>query len=660
MRQGNPPSHLTDAVWTLCPLMVPLVVCSLTPFVGLSSALWSWNSPPAYGGHTWTSPSLLLLASALWWYRSTQLPMLQRRLSYAGGIAGLWYLVFSGQVYLGHLAFPLALFVCCMVGCLFAPTRGKGWSLLSKAGKDAGTKAADLAFRIGNTHCIAEGVLIWPNHCPDPASRIAKEIGPGPYLLRSTAFDERDTFGKYQSVVARADAIEEGLQAVVESYGEDPGGAVLCMPFITSQYSAVTRVDSTGIHTEIGRGHDGITGGHAAMGHASWHRYSGREIGHDGFSLMRELKRWEPDEELIVESVGPWIVQCTHAPAEGGWFGQAWRCLEQHNLEPATLSRVGEESLTSPCGERTLAFWQAQWRRDRAFGDAMALLGVPRLLAPANAVLAIGGGLYAHGGQWRVVEGLLWFRSQLPGWNARSKLLSIWSSVDAENLGQLVRDSIALRLLQSFLPKDDPKLPPAPSTLFHGCPDNFPHRSTHDLDLGSPRLAAGVGPVQPLASVPAEPGQETCAYLRDWVHDCICRHIARLQQDDPTWRNQAVGDTIPHATVTLDDLENRSGAWGGNPFWVGEPKEIRGQISRDPGPGKILYIQTPRPDLMQEGFDAIVCRYGGRYSHAALVCGQSKISALFGTGKELKDGEQVTLTQHGEVIREPTTDALTP
>ena len=103
-------------------------------------------------------------------------------------------------------------------------------------------------------------------------------------------------------------------------------------------------------------------------------------------------------------------------------------------------------------------------------------------------------------------------------------------------------------------------------------------------------------------------------------------------------------------TVSIVELENRSGAWKGQPFWVGEPKEIEGQISNEAGPGKILYVETPRPDLMKTGFEAIVCRNGGRYSHASLVCGQIGLSALFGTGQQLKEGTWVKLTQNGEVV----------
>ena len=112
-------------------------------------------------------------------------------------------------------------------------------------------------------------------------------------------------------------------------------------------------------------------------------------------------------------------------------------CFEDHDIDAAPLTRIGEESLPSPSGDRTLAFWEHAWRRDGALGEAAKRLGIPRFLVPEQTVFSIGGGLYVHEQLWHRVERLLWFRSQLPGWNAEARLKTIWSTVNASNMKSL-------------------------------------------------------------------------------------------------------------------------------------------------------------------------------------------------------------------------------
>ena len=112
---------------------------SVTFFVGLEQS-------PAYSVNAWFSPALLLISTILWMYRAARLPPLQRQLSHLMGMCMLFYLVRS-EIYLGHLAFPLLLFLSCMAGALCVPTRGKGWALLRSNHGGMGSKAADLQHR---------------------------------------------------------------------------------------------------------------------------------------------------------------------------------------------------------------------------------------------------------------------------------------------------------------------------------------------------------------------------------------------------------------------------------------------------------------------------------------------------------------------------------
>ncbi len=651
MRKNKGPSHGLDTIWTLAPLPATLFFCGATYFLALSPSLWAWNSPPAYSVNAWLSPALLLISTILWMYRAARLPPLQRQLSHLMGMCMLFYLVRSGEIYLGHLAFPLLLFLSCMVGALCVPTRGKGWALLRSNHGGMGSKAADLQHRFPRSRHIAEGLVIWPDDADDPVRIIESEIGSGRTILRSTAQDERESYGSFTSIIAEGDDIKTGLNTVLDSYGENPGRAVLCMPYIPGTHSGVARLDLSGIQVEIGTGSDGVTAGHATIGQAHWHRHSRRTVTQPHFGLMAELKRWEQNKPLLVEWVGPWIVQCTKAPWEEGWFGHAWRSLIERNMEPCTLQRTGEESLASPSGERTVEFWHERWTKKDAFGRALQTLQLPRLLVPDGVLLPIGGALYVHGGRWQLIENILWLRSHLPGWQAGQILQDIWASSDPENLDRLIQNSISLRMLQPYLPNVASDLPPAPSTRFQQHPHLFPHRAAFDLDWGVPRNGEGIGPVQTLGTAPENPGQEACAYLRDWTHDCICRHISRTQQEDPTWLEQEVCDVSPpFGTITPTDLENRKGSWHEQAFWIGESCDVDGTVSDVPGPGHILYLENPRPDLLQDGFEAIVCKHGGRYSHAALVCSQRGLRALFGTGASLTLGDRVHLTTSGDVV----------
>jgi len=650
MRMGDGPCHAADAMWAVAPLLPATCLYGASTFIGLKPSLWAWNSPTTFSVFPWLSPVLLLAAGGLWMARANRLPPLYKLWSNILGLVYLSYLLGSSEIYLGHLPFPLSLLLACFAGLLIAPTGGQGWSLTRRPSTGAGSKALDLAGHHHRSTHVAEGVLIWPKKVEDPESRLAKELGPGPYLLRSSAQGENQSFGTYTSVRAEAGTVESGLNTVLESYGNNPGRAVLCMPFIGGRHSGVARVGMAGVHTAIGTHHDGITSGQEPIGTASWHRHSKRTQTDERFTLMATLQRWPSEEDTLIEWVGPWVVQCTEAPPSMDWFGEAWRCMATHELKPTTFSRIGDEDLASPSGPTTLDFWASKWRRDNALGQATQMLGVPQLLVPEQVVFGIGGGLYAHGGHWQIVEKLLWLRSQLPGWNAHRRLASIWKSVNPDSLDSLIRDSIALRMLQPYLPIDGPEMPTAPSTLFQRDPEPFPHRSTHDLDLGIPRLGTGVGPVQPLGPVPQELSQRTAAYLRDWVHDCMCRHIAIRQSDSPEWLTQPATGHPPHGTLSVDDLEDQSIQWRGQSFWTCAPADITGKVSSQPGPGHILYLETPKPALMRPGFDAIVCRYGSAYSHAALVCSQQGITALFGTGTELTEGDTVRLTLLGETL----------
>ena len=100
----------------------------------------------------------------------------------------------------------------------------------------------------------------------------------------------------------------------------------------------------------------------------------------------------------------------------------------------------------------------------------------------------------------------------------------------------------------------------------------------------------------------------------------------------------------------MADIEQQSERTPDGSVWIGAAEHVEGTVSSEPGPGRILFVDTPRPEHIRTGFDLIVCRGGSRFSHAALVCRQRGVKALFGTGVTLQDGDTVHIGADGSIL----------
>ncbi len=152
---------------------------------------------------------------------------------------------------------------------------------------EVGGKALLLARHIGRGMCVPDMVLIPPGACIDSVESLVERLGPGPWMVRSSAPDEDrpdgSAAGRYRSeAVERGD--REGLEAAIGRVrscgGPDRELPVLVQLLVIERFAGVLftrhpmRPSEAVLEAARGRG-DSITGGGGVDERWSWDRSRG-------------------------------------------------------------------------------------------------------------------------------------------------------------------------------------------------------------------------------------------------------------------------------------------------------------------------------------------------------------------------------------------------
>lgn len=562
------------------------------------------------------------------------------------------------------------------------------------------------------------------------ARRLRAAWGSGPVIARSTAPDEDVAgalqAGRYTSVRAdlAASGLASALDEVVTSYGGTSGPAFV-MPYVRSDVGGVAMTNSTGDAVEVEYavgGAEGVTDGSVRPErvHAT---VAARVEGAD---------KLDPAVPAMLLDA---LVRVGGAPVEGEWVarGRRWWLLQHRpttvpdpEAEAARLGLVarlreigvppvpwwdGERdflvassdgSIPLRASERTLALWSELWTRERALGDAVELLGIPRRLAPRHLLVVGDGRLWAVAPVLarlgRVVARRIGPLSERFGsLNAAAEVAYAAPTLGpTEDLRRVAAVSLALRLVRSLLdpvsgeaPPED--VPPESATRrlmaalaefgtdAAELPDEFLHRAAFDLDPESPRFAEASGRDVPewtrALALPSGPTRsrlttEWCDFLRDALHDRLAYAVHRLRSTDGSWVTAAFsGDSAAaDGRRTVTAASNRLSAQAlctmgfgrdGDPEageWVSGNGPLEGRLTWDPeqgGPDAILATTTASPTSLRNlsTFRAVVSLTGGRLSHGALVAREVGVPALFGAGevRGIAEGTLVRLEADGRL-----------
>lgn len=583
--------------------------------------------------------------------------------------------------------------------------RRPGWALLDVLEDDdaAGRKAGQLALRRRQGWPVPPGVVVWTHprgEAPSSALRAVRVwLGKGRLIVRSAAAEEdkehETAAGRFRSEACAAAAdLAAVIRRVASQYEDSPDRrpAVLVMPWVASRQSGVAQAPVKGtqaVLVEHAAAHAAVTGGHGGA-RRYWGRQSRRWL--DGGAISSELQALgrvlalcghEPRYlEWLARGRDVWLVQERAVPAglaaaSPSPLGELLAVVEKP-YDPASpwLRRVGVDDLPPLASPRTARLWAQCWRRDDALGDAFVLLGLPRRLAPRQAVVA------AWGAPWTVVPAAVLMQrvvqlrvavaAAVPGRSTErvASMLARRAAGVPRSFREAVTHSIMLRLLQPLLEPEAGRAPPAGPTVLlaqalqaAGDPARLPerwwHRAPWDLDPASPRygeLAAAdwqppeQPPERPVASAPDVLDQRWCAWVRDGLHDRLAWEAARVRAADSGW-DDAKPYAGPHPTAdvlslmgaeaigvpTLQPAADRKGTW------VSGQGPLEGEAERDPsrpGPGRILIVDTPTPERAAyfAGFAAVVAARGGALSHGALVARELAVPALFGVGAAALEG----------------------
>jgi phosphohistidine swiveling domain-containing protein len=500
-----------------------------------------------------------------------------------------------------------------------------------------------------------------------------------PLLVRSSALDEDASCGRYLSLALPGDSGQRRsalAAALARVRGGYSGGSALVMPLLEAARGGAGVWDGAALVIESGPGRDAVTAGRAVTGRARIGLRSG-EVRRDGQAPSAEaLRRFVWDVQSAagegswslewLECGGRlWLVQLHPLAGPAGWQAAALAALGPLAEAPGVLlESVDDGALSAPAAPETLALWADCWTRAGALGDALVLLGIPRVLAPERAVIAAGGRLFSVVPAAGRLGLLLQLRAGLPGWDA-GRLAARIAREGRDDLRGVAARSLALRLLQGLLPEGAP--PPegpgarlARALAAGAVPAALGHRGRYDLDPASPRY--GARPAAPLEppQYPERLDAGWCALARDVLHDRLAWIVSGMDAPEAV----LAGEVAPSGRFGLTALEGLAEVEQPGAAWVSGQGPIEGTLTWDastPSPDRILVMERADPALLRPGWAAVVSRTGGRLSHAAFVARQLGVPALFGVGEvALEEGKVVHLSTAGEVAAAPESDAPTP
>ncbi len=594
--------------------------------------------------------------------------------------------------------------------------RAPSWALLEwiEGVASAGNKARQLAARRREGLPVPPGIVVWTDREGRAAEASIRAVGrlmrQTPLLVRSTSMAE-DTLqataaGRFASVACDIGELQNAITTVIRSYGEVSGPlpAVLVMPRVDCTLAGVVQDPGLGpdsLLVEEAPGYDTVTSGKGGrqrhLGRHS-HRWLGDDpVGSEQRALAQLMDALPPGPPRYLEWLAReghvWLVQERPVPGEAPEAPNPLSTLLLSEAPPDPsrpwLLRAPVDGLPPLAPVAATQLWADCWRRDHALGDAFSLLGLPRLLAPERVVLPAWGALWSLTDQVEVMMRALQLRvllpASIPGLAADriASGLARRAAREPKTFREAVASSIALRLLDPYLPSTHADPPPMAPTIALAnalrdvpspaeLPVRWLHRATWDLDPSCPRYGERTDPSwtppdRPPAwedhDLPVIVDQRWCALLRDRLHDRLTWEIARLRTAEPHWREAEphAGATPSTDRLTVLDVESvglpfdRPDLPGGG-TWVSGSGPIEGTATSDPtnpAPDHILVIDTPTAELAAcfAGFGGVVASRGGFLSHAALVAREDGVPALFGTGNAALHGEGRLRLEEGGTVR---------
>ncbi|MFK8000424.1 MAG: hypothetical protein AB8H86_12560 [Polyangiales bacterium] len=649
-------------------MRVPRHASWFTPLLSIASALLA----PRYlaGGSfvyavdaPWLSPLFVLLLLA-WLARheaAAGKSGAALRISVALSVVFLALVELFGQGSGGlHSATALAFFA--SFGALLVADARHARALIRPlrfADEKAGGKAERLAKVLARGLPVPPGLVVYDAYRGELEADVARQIGAGPYVVRSSALGEdargAATAGRYES---RRDvsgaSLLEAVKAVRAAY---KSGAVLVQLQVEGEFAGVAedapldliRVEAAPMKSDgllEGEGaamtglvsaasgwgdaplssdalvqcHDRVRAGAAVQ--SEWVA-SGRRL---WFVQVRDVDATEavkPAVSSIVRSLrDAWVTDPARVIFDGGALG------DYDGASDATLELM----------RRLLG--GGSWR-----AEAERLLGI-RLPRPDPALIRLGGRLYSGCVPARPVRTALslpWRRLRL-WWLRRRRSAALERIHDAltrasrpgASLDEAAPVAIALTLLAS-LTDAEPALAGDPylETLSRGEPTNadYPGRAMPDLALRLPREGRAPMPDVPPLGASFE---VDLACLRGVARRLLAHHVSEYRTRPGLVLEPEPVESLP-GSLTLAQLERY--ALDG-PSGLVKRAETMGVWIGAPAPGEyvvgdtLTLVDVPTPQRMAEAAvgQLIVARRGSRLCHGALVAKERGVPALFAVG----------------------------
>lgn len=667
---------------------LPRYASWFTPLIAIASALLA---PRSMAGDAfvyavdllWLSPLFVLLL--LTWLARHEAEAgkngARLRITVALSVVFVALVELFGQGSGGLHSATVGAFFASLAGLLLADARRSRGLMrpLRFADHAAGGKAERLAKVLARSLPVPLGVVVYDGYKGELVSDVARELGAGPYVVRSSALGEdargAATAGRYESRRDVSDAsLAEAVNAVRAGY---ESGAVIVQRQVDGEFAGVAedapleliRVEAAPMKSDqllegegaavagvvsaasgwgdaplptesLVRCHDRVRGGGAVQ--SEW-VLQGRRL---WFVQVRDVDRTavaKPGVAPIVMALrDAWVTKSARVVFDGAALG------DYDGASDATFELMQGLLGSGP------------WR-----GDAERLLGI-RLPRPDPALIRLGGRLYsgcipAH--PVRSALSLPWRRLRL-WWlrRRRSAALQRIHGALARAVGpgasmeEAAPIAIALSLLAS-LTDAEPALAGDPylEALSRGeaSEGQHPGRAMPDLALRLHR--EGRAPMPEVPSLEASFDADL-ATLRGVARRLLAHHVSEYRTRPGLALDAEPLESLP-ATLTLPQLEryalDGASALAGNAeasgVWIGAPAPGEYVVGET-----LTLVDVPSPQRMAEApaGELIVARRGSRLCHGALVAKERGVPALFAVGDvDWAAGNRIAVGEDGVFTR---------